>query len=123
MTDTANAVTWFEIPATDLARATAFYEVVLGVRLRQLDEGGVKMAWWPQHEGAPGSSGGLIEGRPTGNVGTVVYLVVPDMDAALARVEACGGRVVMPKKGGDHGAVAQFEDSEGNLVAFYSHPR
>jgi uncharacterized protein len=120
MSDTANAVTWFEIPVSDLSRATAFYEEVVGVRLRQLDEGGFKMAWFPQHEGAPGSSGGLVEGRTPGKAGALVYLTVSDMDAALARAEACGGKVVLPRASGEYGSVAHFEDSEGNLVAFYS---
>lgn len=120
MSQPANAVTWFEIPVRDLARATAFYEEVLGVSLRPLDEGGFKMAWFPQHEGAPGSSGGLVEGRTPGKAGTLVYLTVADIDAALARVEACGGAVVLPKAAGDYGAIAHFEDTEGNLVALYS---
>jgi predicted enzyme related to lactoylglutathione lyase len=120
MSDTANAVTWFEIPVSDLTRATAFYEEVLGVRLRPLEEGGFKMAWFPQHEGAPGSSGGLVEGRTPGRAGTLVYLTVPDIDAALARVEAYGGSVVLPRASGDFGSIAHFEDSEGNLVALFS---
>jgi predicted enzyme related to lactoylglutathione lyase len=120
MSEQANAVTWFEIPVSDLTRATAFYEEVLGVSLRPLDEGGFKMAWFPQVQGGAGSSGGLVEGRTPGKAGTLVYLTVPDIDAALARIEACGGKVVLPKAGGDFGAIAHFEDSEGNLVALYS---
>lgn len=120
MSEQANAVTWFEIPVSDLARATAFYEEVLGVGLEPLEAGGMKMAWFPRHEGAPGSSGGLVEGRTPGKAGALVYLTVPDIDAALARVESAGGKVVLPRASGDYGAIAHFEDCEGNLVALYS---
>ncbi len=122
MSTEANAVTWFEIPVTDLARATAFYEKVLGVSLRPLDQGGYRMAWFPQHAGGAGSSGALVqgEGRTPGRAGTLVYLTVPDIDAALATVQDCGGAVVLPRASGDYGSIAHFEDSEGNLVALFS---
>ncbi len=81
------------------------------------------MAWFPRPENAVGSSGGLIqapEGTPS-RTGAVVFFSVPNIDSALAAVEQSGGKVVMPKAGGgEHGSIAQFEDSEGNLVGLYS---
>jgi predicted enzyme related to lactoylglutathione lyase len=73
-------------------------------------------------EGGAGSSGALVqgEGRTPGRAGTLVYLNVADMDAALARVESSGGRVLLPKASGEFGSIAHFEDCEGNLVALYS---
>jgi hypothetical protein len=47
MTTSMNPVNWFEIPATDLDRAKAFYEYVLGVNLTLQDFGPLKMAWFP----------------------------------------------------------------------------
>ena len=118
-----NRVNWFEIAVDDIARATAFYEQVLGVTLDPLEAGGMKMAWFPRPENAPGSSGGLVQapGRTPSHDGTVVFFTVPDIDSALVAVEANGGRVVMPKAGGgEHGSIAHFEDCEGNLVALFS---
>jgi predicted enzyme related to lactoylglutathione lyase len=79
------------------------------------------MAWFPRHEGVEGTTGGLIqaEGRTPSSSGTLVYLTVPDIDAALARVSSAGGRTVLPRASGN-GSVAHFEDSEGNLVALFS---
>jgi predicted enzyme related to lactoylglutathione lyase len=85
--------------------------------------GGVKMAWFPRPENAVGSSGGLIQapGRTPSRAGTVVFFSVASIDSTLAAVEQSGGRVVMPEaSGGEHGSIAQFEDSEGNLVGLYS---
>ena len=63
----------------------------------------------------------MAVGVKTNPAGTIVLFTVPDIDATLGAVEKSGGKVVMPKTGGgEHGAVAQFEDSEGNLVALFS---
>lgn len=118
----ANAVSWFEIPVDDIGRATAFYEKVLDVRLSPLEQEGFVMAWFPMLQGGPGSPGALVQGRTPGRAGTLVYLTVPDVDVALTRIEESGGRVVLPKASGDFGAIAHFEDCEGNLVALHSPP-
>jgi hypothetical protein len=122
MTESGNPVNWFEIPVTDLDRARAFYEQVLGTNLEVFDMGGVRMAWFPRPENAVGSSGGLVQapGRTPSRTGTVVFFSVPDIDATMTAVAKHGGKVVMPKtQGGEHGAIAHFEDSEGNLVALF----
>ena len=124
MADSAtNAVEWFEIPVSDLARAIVFYEAVTGVQLKPLEQGPYKMAWFPRTPETHGSGGALIQAvdRAPGRRGTLVYLNVPNLDAAVAAVQQRGGRIIMPKTAGDFGAIAHFEDSEGNLVALYSH--
>jgi predicted enzyme related to lactoylglutathione lyase len=118
-----NPINWFEIPVHDLNRAKTFYEQVFETRLDVFDMGEVRMAWFPRPENTVGSSGGLIQapGRTPARTGTVVFFSVPDIDATLAAVEKHGGKIVMPKtSGGEHGAIAHFEDSEGNLVALFS---
>ncbi|MDQ2944324.1 MAG: VOC family protein [Candidatus Dormibacteraeota bacterium] len=123
MRTNANPDTWFEIPVEDIRRAQSFYEQVFGVRLDPLEMGRMKMAWFPRPENATGSSGGLVQapGRAPSRKETVVFFNVPDIDSTLAAVQKNGGKVVMPKAGGgEHGAIAHFEDSEGNLVALFS---
>lgn len=119
----ANPVTWFELPVKDLSRARAFYEEVFETRLEPLDMGGIKMAWFPRDDGAPGVSGGLVEGqgRQPSGTGTLVFFNVADIDSTLSRIERSGGKIVMPRSGGaEQGAMAQFEDTEGNVVALFS---
>jgi predicted enzyme related to lactoylglutathione lyase len=123
MADVTNAVNWFEIPVDDLERAKEFYESVLGVELALNEMGPAKMAWFPMHQGAPGSTGALVksEGYTPSHAGTVVYLHVDDVEAALAQVDASGGKTLVPKTGiGEYGFIGQFEDSEGNRVALHS---
>ena len=47
-----NPVGWFEIPATDMPRAKAFYECVFGFEMELHQMGPLEMAWFPMREGA-----------------------------------------------------------------------
>jgi predicted enzyme related to lactoylglutathione lyase len=117
-----NPVQWFEIPVSDLARAKSFYEEVLGAKLTPLEQGPIKMAWFPRDNDTAGSSGGLIEGpgRTPSKAGALVYFTVADIDTALAKVSRRGGKTILAKASGDYGSIAHFEDCEGNLVALHA---
>jgi len=55
--------------------------------------------------------------------GTMVYLNAnPAMDEVLGKVEAAGGKVMMPKTAisPEIGHMASFEDTEGNKVGLHS---
>ena len=119
----SNALNWFEIPVTDLARAKEFYGRVLQADLREESMSGREMAILPYQNGGVG--GALIKGEhlvPSAQ-GTIVYLNAgDDLAGALGRVEAAGGKVVM---GATHlsdqiGSIAMFLDSEGNRMALHS---
>jgi predicted enzyme related to lactoylglutathione lyase len=123
MSAETNPVGWFEIPVTDMARATTFYEQVLGLKLELHDMGPFTMAWFPMQPDVMGATGSLVKGEsyaPAHN-GTLVYFSVANVEATLQRVAARGGKVLSPKKSiGEHGYVGHFEDSEGNRVALHS---
>jgi uncharacterized protein len=118
----ANALTWFEIPTTDLGRAVKFYEAVLGITLKQEVFGGTPMAIFPA--GVQDTSGALVQeaGRTPSSGGTLIYLdAAGKLDACLSRVTAAGGSVVSGRTDiGDPGYVAVLRDTEGNLVALHS---
>ncbi|MBM4394153.1 MAG: VOC family protein [Deltaproteobacteria bacterium] len=118
-----NVANWFEIPVRDMSRAVAFYEHVCGVKLRPNEMGPLKMAWFPWEAGAEGAPGSLVcgPGYVPSDRGSIVYLTVDDLDAALGRVEATGGKVLQPRTPiGEYGFVAHFGDCEGNRVALHS---
>lgn len=123
----SHAISWFEIPASDLARAKRFYESILQATMMEPPPAmGLKMAFFAadwQH----GEIGGGIaqgEGEVPAAVGTVVYLNAgEDLSQVLGRVEAAGGKVVMPKTKipmEDTGYIALFLDTEGNKVGLSS---
>ena len=53
-----NAISWFEIPATDLDRATKFYEAIFAVKLNPLDLDNIKMRMFPVDKPCGGSCWG-----------------------------------------------------------------
>src|SRR4051794_23930628 len=115
MTHTIN---WFEIPTTDLKRATRFYEDVLGVSLKHEHFAGTDMHMAVFEGEQESVRGALIaDGRrkPVAD-GALVYLNARDLDASLARIANAGGSVVMPKTDiGAPGFIALVRDTEGNV--------
>ena len=120
--DAKNALTWFEIPATDLARATRFYETVLANKLKAESMGPLQLSVFSYDQ--PGVGGCLIagDGHLPAAVGTVVYLVVAGLDEALERVGRAGGRIALPKTALPEGLgfFAHIIDSGGNRVGLHS---
>jgi len=116
-------VVWFEIPVADLDRACHFYEAVLDTSLTSGQLGEETMAVIPYEK--PAVSGCISQSkdhRPAED-GTRVYLNVdPDLDAALARVEPAGGKVVVPKTAlpPGMGFFARIQDTEGNTVGLHA---
>jgi len=118
-----NAVNWFEIPVKDIGRAVKFYEKMFDVKLSPEEMGGMKMALFPFTQDAPGAPGALIRGESyePSHAGTVVYFSVDDIDETLRRINANGGKTLLPKKSiGEYGFIAHFEDTEGNRLALHS---
>ncbi|MDR3693985.1 VOC family protein [Mucilaginibacter sp.] len=125
MDATTNALNWFEISVSDMARAKKFYEEVFSIELHETEMMGMKMAFFPG-DGMNGKvGGGLVEGpyhKPSAD-GAKIYLNAnPDLDVALGKVEAGGGKVTMPKTkiSDEVGYMASFIDSEGNGMAMHS---
>ncbi|MGD8779732.1 MAG: VOC family protein [Ignavibacteria bacterium] len=120
----SNAINWFEIPVSDIDRASDFYSKVLDGELPQQEVMGMKMAFLPM-EGKEGVGGALCQSemhKPSLE-GAVVYLNGgEDLSGPLGRVESAGGKVVMPKTkiSDEIGYMAFFTDTEGNKIAFHS---
>ena len=118
-----NAINWFEIPALNFTRATAFYQTVLGVTLQHHNMGGADMGFFPaDHDGIGGAIVCGNDMQPASG-GVLVYLNAnPDLAAALGRVEAAGGSIVVPKTqiSPEFGFFAIVADTEGNAVGLHS---
>ena len=125
MNETTNALNWFEISVSDIARAKKFYEAVFDVKMEEMDMMGMKMAFFPAENMNGKVSGGLVQGpmhKPSAD-GAKIYLNGnPDLNIALGKVEAAGGKVMMPKTkiSDEIGYMAFFADSEGNGMAMHS---
>ncbi len=119
-----NPGSYFEIPASDLDRAMAFYAAVFGYDFTRQTIHGNEMAMFPLNPEAEGISGALAKGEiyVPSKTGSLIYLNVDDINEVLKRVHAHGGATLFPKtRAGDYGYVAEFEDSEGNRVALFEY--
>jgi len=125
-----NAVSWFEIPTQDIDRATKFYETIFKVSLIPLDVQQLKMRMFPLENPMGGVGGALCYNqdfyRPSATDGPLIYLNGnPDVQNILDRIEAAGGKIVVPKTqiSPEYGYMAVFIDSEGNRFALHSVPQ
>jgi uncharacterized protein len=117
-----NAVSWFEVPVTDIDRAAAFYTTILGTGLSAIAEAeDRRFAMFPAEDGI---SGAIVqgEGYAPSMEGTLVFLNAGDLlEPVVRRVEAAGGRVLLPRMDmGDWGYAAFIVDTEGNRVALHA---
>lgn len=111
---------YFEIPVSDMDRATAFYSSVLGLTLTRETVDGYDMALFEGPEDAGGAVGALAKGDVyvPSKTGPILYFRVDSINAVLARTAAAGAGVLYPRKDiGELGYVAEIEDSEGNRIA------
>lgn len=122
-----NAISWFEIPSTNLDRATKFYETIFGVSLIPMDMPSIKMRMFPL-EDMMGVGGALVDGdfhKPSATDGPLIYLNGnPDVQNVLDKVEAAGGKIIVPKTeiSPEYGFMAVFIDTEGNRIGLHSIP-
>jgi len=119
---TTNALNWFEIPITDVARAKKFYETAFDIEMQQVEMYDSQMLMFPCEE--PRSSGALVKSKDhkPSSEGCFIYLNGnPDLQLVLDRVEGAGGKIVMPKTNiGENGNMGFFMDTEGNTVGVHS---
>ncbi|HEX8372018.1 MAG TPA: VOC family protein [Chthoniobacterales bacterium] len=120
-----NPVGWFEIYVQDLERAKGFYETVLGTTLSPLSDPSPEftMLAFPMDFTATGCPGALVkmEGKDSGNGGTLIYFTCEDCAVEASRVTGAGGSVMKEKFSiGEYGHIALVHDTEGNLIGLHS---
>ncbi len=123
-----NAISWFEIPTKDLNRAQAFYEAIFDIQMVALDMPQIKMRMFPLQD-PMGVGGALVYNdqfyKISSTDGPLVYLNAnPDVQLTLNKIEAAGGKILMPKTmiSPEYGHMAMFLDTEGNRIALHSIP-
>lgn len=125
-----SVVSWFEIPAIDLNRATTFYETLFDVQLLVMDMPEIKMRMFPVKDMMNDISGAIVESggfhKPSESDGVLIYLNGnPDVQQVLDKVEAAGSKIVLPKTqiSPEHGFMAIIIDTEGNRIGLHSVPQ
>ena len=124
-----NAISWFEIPTTDINRAQKFYETIFEFTMTTLDFPQIKMRMFPLDDPMNGVGGALVDSggfhKVSATDGPLIYLNGnPDVQIILDRVEAAGGKILIPKRtiSDEFGDMAVIQDTEGNRIALHNIP-
>ncbi len=124
-----HAISWFEIPTSNLGRAEKFYETIFGIKFSPLDLPNIKMRMFPLDDPMTGIGGALVDSggfhKPSGTDGPLIYLNGnPDLQKVLDKVEAAGGTIMVPKTeiSPEYGYMAVIIDTEGNRIGLHSVP-
>ena len=106
-------VVHFEIPADNPGRAVDFYTKVFNWKVNKWEG---PMDYWLVSTGKseePGIDGAIVNKSDRGEVTDTID--VPSVDDFLAKIEANGGKTIMPKTAVPGvGYMAYFGDTEGN---------
>lgn len=120
-----NSVVHFEIPADDLKRAESFYSSTFGWKVNLMPEFNYAMVSTTEVDEnsmpiKPGAINGGMLKRQSPVEKIVITVSVENIDEALAKIEANGGKTVRGKMPvGDMGFAAYFQDTEGNVVGLW----
>jgi len=107
-------IDYVELPTTDIAASKRFYGAAFGwsftdygPRYTSFNDGRLE-------------GGFSIESKPSSGRGPLVILFAPELEAAQAKVEAAGGKVVQPIFSFPGGRRFHFADPSGNVLAVWS---
>ncbi len=118
-----NSINWFEIPVTDFDRAKKFYETIYDAEIMEMPFPFGRYGMLPC-DMENGVGGGIAQGQgyEPSTKGALIYLNGgEDLNIPLAKVEAAGGSIVLPKTSiGGNGFMAYIIDTEGNKIALHS---
>lgn len=120
-----HAISWFEIPVSDFDRAKKFYSAIYDYEMPEMQMGPNRMGFLLSDMEKGGIGGAIVqgEGLVPSHEGPKVYLNGgADLNTVLNRVEAAGGKVILPKTmiTEEYGFFAIFTDSENNLMHLHS---
>lgn len=126
MTQSSDKVTWFEIPADDLTRASAFYGDVFGWATPPMGHHArFALTVSADEQGNPTEvgaiNGGFHQRQGDFDRAPVINIRVADIDAKLDAVKAAGGQILQGRTEiSEYGLVmALFKDTEGNVMGIY----
>lgn len=116
-----NAIVWCEIPVSDLEKGRVFYEALLQGEMQGMQMG-PDMTYILPRQDENVVAGNIVEGKPAApGTGNTLHLALPDnVEAAMKRVEAAGGKVVSQIIEIPEGRFAYCLDPDGNSISIFS---
>jgi len=126
----SNALTWFEIPVSNMQRARKFYETILDIKMETMPDNNPEeqTVFFPRKPGTIMAKSGILSGclvkakrvKPSSS-GPLIYLnAYPSIQKVIDRIVPAGGKIVMNKTEIPAGMIAVFKDTEGNQPALHA---
>jgi predicted enzyme related to lactoylglutathione lyase len=111
-------ICYIEMPATDIARSSDFYQRVFGWNIRKRGDGSIAF------DDAGGEvSGTWIVGRAASRTpGLLLYVMVDSVAATVDAIVANGCEIVQPIGADAPEITARFRDPAGNVIGLYQQP-
>lgn len=110
-----NPVVHFEVHSPNSEALRGFYADLFGWKLGVVPDGSYALV--DTDSGGEGIRGGIAQARgESAPTGVIVYIAVPDINAALEQVKAAGGTVITERTEGAPVTTAMFADPDGNPV-------
>ncbi len=121
-----DGVVHFEIPFENQKRAVGFYEKTFGWESNPIKEMEYTLVYTTETDMEtfmiknPGTINGGMMKRDEKIKSPVITIGVKNMDEALKKAEANGGKVYIEKMTvGDMGFAAYIKDTEGNIIGLF----
>lgn len=116
--NTHGKICYLELPAQDIDRSATFYQTLFGWKTRTRGDGALAF-----DDGVGQVSGTWVRGRaPAAQPGLLVYIMVDDIEASVAKVNGAGGEIVQPIGVDEPELTARFRDPGGNVLGLYQEP-
>ena len=111
-------VVHFEFWSEDPGRASSFYDRVFDWKIREIPEMAYRLV---DTDGKGGIGGGIMQPKEGPWPGKLTfYIDVDDIDAYVAKVEAAGGKIVVPKmEVPGVGHMALFADPDNRVIGLW----
>jgi len=111
-------ICYVELPSRDIEESAAFYTAVFAWQTRTRKNGSVAFDDIV-HE----VSGSWRKDRkPSTEVGTLIYIMVTDIEATIKTIIDNGGKIVQPVGMDAPEITARFTDPTGNILGLYQEP-
>src|SRR2546430_2525627 len=114
-TNANGKICYIEIPATDIARSSDFYQRIFVWSIRKRGDGNTAF-----DDTVGGVSGTwVLERPPSTKPGLLVYIMVDNAAATIEAIVANGGEIVQPIGADAPEITARFRDPAGNVIGIY----
>lgn len=111
-------ICYLEIPATDIARSSDFYQRVFGWQIRKRGDGHIAF------DDTTGQVSGtwVVRRPPSATPGILIYVMMDSVAATLEAVVSHGGEVIQAIGADAPEITARFRDPAGNVIGLYQQP-